>query len=75
MCHTRDMPSRLRGFDLTKFTVFGFCAECDHSAVVPRLDENMTIPALIERLSCSACGSGNCSSRICYTGAGPKVEK
>jgi primosomal protein N' len=63
-------PNILSDFDPAKFTTYGFCADCNHSAVVPRLDENMTIPALKASLRCSACGSHDTSIRICYTGAG-----
>jgi hypothetical protein len=63
-------PNKLKDFDPTLFTIYGFCANCDYNAPVPRTDEEMEIPALIEKLSCSQCGSGKCSIRIIYTGAG-----
>ena len=63
-------PIKLADFEPTKFTIFGFCADCDHSAPVIRANEDMEIPTLIERLSCSQCGSGNCSIRITCTAAG-----
>ena len=62
-------PNKPRDFDPTKFTIVGFCANCDHSAPVKRKDEDMEIPTLIERLSCSVCGSNDCSIRIIYTAA------
>jgi hypothetical protein len=63
-------PNKLQDFDPAKFTIFGFCANCDHNAPIPRYDEEIEIPTLIERLSCSQCGSGDCSIRIVFTGAG-----
>ena len=63
-------PNKLKDFDPAKFTIVGFCADCDHNAPVKRKDENMEIPALIARLSCSICGSDDCSIRIIYTAAG-----
>ena len=57
------MPAnRLSDFDPSKITIYGYCADCDHSALVPRLGESRTIPALIERLSCSACASSDTSA-------------
>ena len=64
------MPNILADFDPDKFTIYGYCAGCDHSGVVPMLNERMTIPALKASLRCSACGSHDTSIRICYTGAG-----
>lgn len=63
-------PNKLKDFDPDKFTIMGFCADCDYSAPVKRTDEDMEIPTLIARLSCSHCGSGNTSIRIIYTAAG-----
>jgi hypothetical protein len=63
-------PNKLSDFDPLKFTIVGFCSDCHHDAPVPRINEDMEIPTLIDKLSCSQCGSGNCSIRIIYTGAG-----
>ena len=63
-------PNKLNDFNPTKFTIFGFCANCDHNAPIPRHNEEIEIPTLIERLSCGQCGSKDCSIRIVYTGAG-----
>jgi hypothetical protein len=63
-------PNRLCDIDPEKFTIYGYCADCDHSAIVPRVDESMTIPALKANLKCGACGSHDTSTRIYYTGAG-----
>ena len=62
--------NRIKDFNPDKFTIVGFCADCDHSAPVKRTDEDMEIPTLIARLSCSQCGSKDCSIRIIYTAAG-----
>ena len=62
------IPNRLSDFDTAKFTIYGYCTDCDHSGVVPRVDEQITIPALNANLRCSACGSQDTSIRICYTG-------
>ena len=40
------MPNTLVEFVPAKFTNYGYCADCDHNGVVPRLDESMTTPAL-----------------------------
>jgi hypothetical protein len=56
--------------DLAKFTIVGFCSDCHHDAPVPRINEDVEIPTLIKKLLCSRCGSGDCSIRIIYTGAG-----
>ena len=34
-------PNKLKDFDLTKFTIVGFCADCDHNAPVKQTDEDM----------------------------------
>jgi hypothetical protein len=62
--------NRVRDFDPAKFSIIGFCDDCDHSGVVPRVDESMTIPALKASLRRSACGSRDASIQICYAGAG-----
>jgi len=63
-------PNKISDFDPGKLTIVGFCTDCHRDAPVPRIDEDMEIPMLIEKLSCSQCGSWNCSIRIIYTGAG-----
>jgi hypothetical protein len=43
-------PNILIDYDPAKFTIYGYCADCDHSAVVPRPDESMTIPVSVIKL-------------------------
>lgn len=69
MSGTLIQPNKVGDFDPNKFTIVGFCADCDYSAPV-KAGEDMEIPTLKARLSCSHCGSRNTSIRIIYTGAG-----
>jgi hypothetical protein len=66
----QPVSNKVRDFDPLKFTIVGFCADCHRDAPVPRIDEYMEIPALFNKLSCSRCGSRDCSMRITFTGAG-----
>ena len=65
-----QLCNRVCDFDPDRFRIVGFCPACGYRAPVPRVDENLEIPTLIARLSCSQCGSRGCSIRIIYTGAG-----
>lgn len=49
------IPSKLKDFDPDKFTIVGLCADCDRSATVERIDEDMEIATRMARLSCNHC--------------------
>ena len=62
----------LDDFSSGAFTIIAFCDACGHSGPLDRskVSERSSVPGLVKRLFCSACGAREASLRIVYTGAG-----
>jgi hypothetical protein len=65
-------PNTLADFPADRFTLFGDCVSCGHSAPLWRehIAADTPIPAIAPRLRCRVCGARGGEIRIVYT-AGP----
>ena len=62
----------LRDFPRDQYRFLAVCESCNRMVRLDRdkLSDDMTIPALRERVTCQECGSQDCGIRIVYVGAG-----
>lgn len=62
----------LADFPPESFTLLAFCDRCGHNAPLDRtkIPPNLGVQQIAAHLRCTACGAGEGSIRIVYTGAG-----
>jgi len=62
----------LSEFPPDQFRILGVCKACGWTDWLDRtrLSDEMTIDALLARMSCRECGSRDCGIRIVYVGPG-----
>ena len=65
-------PNQVRDFDRRTHAVIGYCGQCGHSAAVnlERLEPELPVPELRQRLRCGECGGRAVEIRIAYITTG-----